>query len=426
MNPEGFHTPAFMNVEVINTGTELLLGAVTNTHLTYFAGRLFPLGLRVGRQVTVPDGTAIRDALAEAFPRAEVVLVTGGLGPTTDDLTRDFTAELLERPLAVDPKVLETIRSRFAARGSIMNERNARQAEVPRGATVLPNNHGTAPGLYLRSAPGTLGADHEVHLFLLPGPPRELFPMFEEMVEPILRRFLPPSGEVASRTYHLLGIGESQVEEAVGPGLLAIPGLELGYCARPGEVDLRCIGTPEALELAETIVMENVGSYLAARDSRKLEEYVVDLLTRRGETLATAESCTGGLLGNRITNVPGASGIYNAGFITYSNTAKSEAIGVPPGLIAAHGAVSTQVAAAMAEGALRHGKSDWALATTGIAGPDGGTPDKPQGTVYIALAGKDRTTVVEHHRFRRDRETFKNLATHAALHLLLRALDYRP
>lgn len=415
-----------MNVEVINTGTELLLGAVTNTHLTYFAQRLFPLGLRVERQVTVPDGSSIREAIAEAFPRADVVLVTGGLGPTTDDLTRDFTAELLDRPLAVDPKVLETIRQRFAARGSIMNERNARQAEVPRGATVLPNNHGTAPGLYLRSAPGTLGAAREVHLFLLPGPPRELFPMFEEIVEPILRQFLPTIEERLSKTYHLLGIGESQVEEAVGPSLLAIPGLELGYCARPGEVDLRCIGSPEALKVAESIVIENVGGYLAARDGRKLEEYVVDLLTRRGETLATAESCTGGLLGHRITNVPGASVIYNAGFITYSNTAKSDTIGVPPELIAAHGAVSHEVAAAMAEGALRQGGSDWALATTGIAGPGGGTPEKPQGTVYIALAGKGRTTTVEHHRLRRDRETFKSLATHAALHLLLRGIDYEP
>lgn len=411
-----------MNVEVINTGTELLLGAVTNTHLTYFAQQLFPLGLRVSRQVTVPDGDAIREAIVDAFPKAEVVLITGGLGPTTDDITRDITSELLQRPLRQDPKVMEAIRHRFAVRGYTMNERNARQAEVPEGAVVLPNLHGTAPGLYLRCPAGTLQAPHEVHLFLLPGPPRELFPMFEETVVPILKQYTPAGAAHECNTYHLLGIGESQVEEAVGEQLLALPGIELGYCARPGEVDLRCIGNAEVLAQAHEIVMANLGSFLAARDGKRLEEYLVEELTQRSESIATAESCTGGLLGHRITNIPGASMIYNAGFITYSNAAKISALGVPAELIEKHGAVSPQVATAMAEGALLHGTSDWALATTGIAGPGGGTPEKPLGTVYIALARRDGVTTVEHHQFRREREVFKGLVTSAAFHLVLRAL----
>ncbi|MEI8235285.1 MAG: competence/damage-inducible protein A [Verrucomicrobiota bacterium] len=407
-----------MNVEVINTGSEILLGSVLNTHVATLAAGLFPLGLRFERQVTVPDGDAIRQALSEALPRAELVIVTGGLGPTTDDITREITAELLARPLHLDAAVLNDIKARFALRDLPFTERVGRQAQVPEGALVLPNRNGTAPGLYLiHTANG-----HTTHLFLLPGPPRELKPMFEESVLPILRRIVPERAVHGCRIYHVLGIGESTVEDRVGEKLLAIPGLELGYCARPGEVDIRCIGAEAALEAAEKIVLEALGESVVTRDGRNVEQAAVETLARRKETLATAESCTGGGLANRVTNISGASAVFMAGFVTYSNEAKTRDLGVDAALIAEHGAVSPQVAAAMAEGARQRAGTDWALATTGIAGPTGGTPTKPVGTVCIALARRNGATQVEAHRFFRDRDVFKDLAARTALTLLLRAM----
>ena len=408
-----------MNVEVVNTGTEILLGSVLNTHVATLAAGLFPLGLRIERQVTVPDGDAIRDALAAAIARSEIVIVTGGLGPTTDDITREIAADLLGRPLHPDDAVMRVIAARFALRGLELTERVARQAQVPEGATVLPNDNGTAPGLYIPSA----SAGRTVHVFLLPGPPRELKPMFEASVLPLLRKIVPSGVVNACRVYHVLNMGESNVEALVGEPLLAIPGLELGYCARPGEVDIRCIGPAAALEAAEKIILAALGKSIVTRDGRNVEQAVVEALTRRAQTLATAESCTGGGLANRVTNISGASAVFLAGYVTYANEAKTRDLGVDASLIAEHGAVSPQVAAAMAEGALRRAGSDWALSTTGIAGPSGGTPTKPVGTVCIALARRDGPTTVEQHRFFRDREVFKDIAERTALTLLLRALE---
>ena len=408
-----------MNVEVINTGTEILLGSVINTHVATLAAGLFPLGLRIERQITVPDGDAIREALVTALPRADIVLVTGGLGPTTDDITREITAELLGRPLRHSVEVMSDIESRFALRGITVTERVGRQAQVPEGATVLPNEHGTAPGLYLPCE----SQGHTVHLFLLPGPPRELKPMFEQFVLPIIQKLIPDTAVNECRVYHVLGMGESNVEDLIGAKLLAIPGLELGYCARPGEVDIRCIGSKAMVEAAEQIVIEALGGKIVTRNGRNVEQVAVETLTRRKETLATAESCTGGGLANRVTNVSGASAVYLAGFVTYANEAKTRDLGVPPELIAAHGAVSPEVATAMAEGALARAESDWAISTTGVAGPTGGTPAKPVGTVCIALAHRNRPTQVETHRFFRDRDVFKDLVARTALALLLRAMD---
>lgn len=411
-----------MNVEVINTGTELLLGSVVNKHLSYLAQALFPIGLRVNRQVTVPDSGAIREALIEALGRAEIVFVTGGLGPTTDDITRDIAAELLCRPLRNDPAVMSSIERFFAGHGITLTERVARQAQVPEGAQVLENRHGTAPGLYLECPAGKLTGQRVGHLFLLPGPPRELQPMFNEAALPILARIAPRSGTSFGRTFHLLGLGESNVEALVGERLLAIPGLELGYCARPGEVDIRCIGTQPVLDAAEEIVVKTFGDRIASRDGRLLEEVIVEALANRSQTIATSESCTGGALANRFTDVSGASAVFLAGFVTYSNEAKTRDLGVDPILIETHGAVSSEVAAAMAEGALRRTDSDWALSTTGIAGPTGGVPGKPVGTVFIALAHRGSATQAQKYTFTRDRQTFKRLATQTALDLLRRAL----
>ena len=414
-----------MKVEVINTGTELLLGNVTNTHLAFFGPGLFPLGLRVDRQVCVPDGPAIQSALTEAFARADIVLVTGGLGPTSDDLTRDLAAELLDRPLAEDPAILDGLKAFFVRLNRPWQPSIGRQAQVPAGAQVLPNNHGTAPGLYL--PPGPLpGGDtrRSPHLFLLPGPPRELRPMFSESVVPILEKLPTDDGKprASCRIYRAVNIGESQVEALVGASLAEMDGLEVGYCARLGEVDLRLIGTPDLLERAEKIVIPALANTLLSRDGETLEQVLVRELREKGKTLAVAESCTGGLLGHRITNAPGSSAVFVAGFITYADRAKTGLLGVEWTLIEKAGAVSEAVAAAMATGARREAGTDFALATTGEAGPDSGG-GQLVGTLFIALAGPgDEEPTVERHFFPTDREAFKWRATQIALDLLRRRL----
>jgi len=404
-----------MGVIVINTGTEILLGDVVNTHLTFIAREIFPLGLRVERQVSVPDGTAIRDALSENLDRAEIIFVTGGLGPTTDDITREITAELLGLELVPDPVLEESITERLRTRGIRLTDRILRQAMVPSGAQVLPNEHGSAPGLYL--AANLNPANSSPYLFLLPGPPRELEPMFLQSVLPILERVVKREEPIVYRNYRIVGMGESYVEEAVGRQLLAIAGLELGYCARMGEVDLRVIGSSTMLEEADAIVQAKLAKFIFSTQRENLETVVVRQLVARKATLAIAESCTGGFLAHRLTNVPSASEVFVAGYITYSNEAKTAALEVPAALIAQHGAVSEPVARAMAEGAREKAGASFALATTGIAGPGGGTPQKPVGTAYVALAGGGET-IVRHLFFPTDRETFKQLATQMALNLL--------
>ena len=406
-----------MRVEVINTGTELLLGNVVNSHLAFLGRELFPLGLRINRQVTVPDGDAIRDALENSLLTADIVLITGGLGPTTDDITREITAELLGLELAENTQVLQAITERFARRGVEMTGRVKRQAQVPRGATVLQNNHGTAPGLYLKSE-----RNGERHIFLLPGPPRELKPMFADFALPILKRLVPERAEFSMRSYRVAGMGESNVETEIGEAVLAIPGIELGYCARAGEVDVRCIGTPEMLDAAEAIILAKLGAHVASRDNVPLEQTVVNTLAARNKTLAVAESCTGGLIAHRVTNVPGSSAVFLAGFVTYANAAKTAALGVDSSLLKTHGAVSGEVAAAMAKGALQASGADFALSTTGIAGPGGGSVEKPIGTVFIGFAVRGGEIKVQQHFFPTDRENFKQLASQAALDLLRRSL----
>lgn len=409
-----------MQIEVLNTGTELMLGNVVNTHLAAIAQAVFPLGLRIGRQTTVPDGEAIRDALRETFGRAEIVLVTGGLGPTTDDITRDITAELLGLTLEHDEEIMRHIAERFARRGLRMSERVKLQALRPREATVLHNANGTAPGLYFPAMPGR----NSPHIFLLPGPPRELLPMVIEQVVPILAKLSPRGAAFEMRTFRVVGMGESAVEEMVGADLLAM-GIEVGYCARPGEVDVRLIASPALLDRAAALVKERLGASIFTADARSLEQVVVETLTSRSASIATAESCTGGFIANKLTNVAGASRVFLAGYVTYANEAKVAALGVDAALIEKHGAVSEPVARAMADGAMRASGADFALATTGIAGPDGGSVEKPVGTVFIALAARDAKTIVQRHCFPTDRETFKHLAAQAVLDLLLRKLDGR-
>jgi len=405
-----------VNVEVLNTGTELLLGSVTNTHLAYFGQQLFPLGLRIDRQTTIPDGASIRGALLDAFPRCDILLVTGGLGPTTDDITREITAELLGFRLVVDETIAAVIRERLKRRNILLRERMLRQAMVPEGATVLPNAHGTAPGLYI--PPVLTPALSTPHLFLLPGPPRELKPMFESYVQPLLRRIRGELPNQECRTYHIVGLGESAVEELIGMELSLRGDIEVGYCARPNEVDLRLIAPRAVLEEVEPRVLEAMGRHLVSTDGDLIEEVVVSRLTELQKTLALAESCTGGLLANRITNVPGASLVLLEGFVTYSNDAKIRSVDVPEDLVITHGAVSEPVARAMAEGAAAKTGADFGIGITGIAGPSGGTPEKPVGTVFIAVTQRGGQTECRKEIFPTDRETFKQLATQVALDML--------
>jgi len=408
-----------MRAGLINTGTELLLGDVQDAHLAFIAREVFPLGLRIEERRTVPDTDAIGRTLPELFPGYEMLFVTGGLGPTSDDITRETVADLLGLELRQHPELLESLRRRLRLRGIKWAAGIARQADVPSGAHVLPNENGSAPGFYLKA--NINPRISSPHLFVLPGPPRELQPMFRKYVMPILRS-LAPSSAIEQRVYKVAGMGESSVEEAIGEKVLAIPGIELGYCARPGEVDVRIIGKPEPIQQADAIIRSALGFSIFSTADETLEEVVVRLLTKRNQTLATAESCTGGLIANRITNVPGASIVFIAGYVCYANQAKINMLDVDPKLVERHGAVSESVARTLADHARSCARCDYALATTGVAGPTGGSPEKPVGTVYIALASAELETIVKKFFFPTDRETFKQLAAQAALDLFRRKI----
>ena len=408
-----------MRVILLNTGTELLLGDVQDAHLPFIAREILPLGLRIEERRTVHDSDAIRQTLAELFPRCEILFVTGGLGPTSDDVTREMVADLLGLELRQSSPLLASLRQRLRVRGIKWTPGIARQADVHVGAEVLSNQNGSAPGLYLRA-----NINPEIqspHLFLLPGPPRELQPMFRAFVIPILRSMVPDSALIERRLYKIANKGESLVEEAIGDRVLAIAGVELGYCARPGEVDVRIVGKEKAVEQADAIIRSKLGPSIFSAADESLEEVIVKLLAQRNQTLAVAESCTGGLLADRITNVPGASAVFLAGYVCYANQAKIGMLNVDPQLIEKHGAVSEQVACVLAEHARAGAKSDYALATTGVAGPSGGSLEKPVGTVYVALATSGET-IAKKFFFPTDRETFKQIATQAALELLRRSL----
>lgn len=406
-----------MRIEIVNTGSELLLGRTLNTHGHWFGQELFKLGLRVQRLTTVPDGDAIREALDEAVRRSDVVLVTGGLGPTSDDVTREAVSAVLGIELMEDEAALRSLEAFFAERQRDMAEANRRQAQVPVGADVLPNPNGTAPGIYV---PPRLNGAANCGVFLLPGPPRELYPMFAEEVAPRLRSLagIDPSHRV--RELRFTGLGESEIHDRVDAALAALEGLEFGYCARPAEVDVRLIGDAAAVAAGEDLLLSHFAEECFSRDGLSMESVVVGALAERGWRLATAESCTGGLIADRLTDVPGASAVFTHGWVTYANEAKTAELGVPADLLETHGAVSAEVARAMAEGALREAGADLAVAVTGIAGPEGGSEDKPVGTVFLAVAARRDETEVSRQFHRRNRRGFKQSVSQAALELVRR------
>jgi nicotinamide-nucleotide amidase len=416
-----------MVVELINTGSELMLGRVLNTHQQWLCRQLADLGYEVSRQVAVPDaGAQIQQAVREALARADLVITTGGLGPTSDDLTRELIAELFGKKLREDASVLAHIEEFFKIRNRAMPERVRVQAQVPDGAIVLSNPHGTAPGLAVKVEPNafrTGGAASWV--VLLPGPPRELRPMFSDSVVPLLRRELPRPTTFVCSTLRTAGIGESLVQERIAGPLATLigAGLELGYCARPGQVDVRLAARgPEAERLVregEQIVRAQLQTHIFASGDEELAAVIVRHLTARKKTLALAESCTGGLIAHELTNVPGASAVLLAGVVAYSNEAKQKLLGVSGATLEQHGAVSEAVAREMAKGVKARLGADYAVSVTGIAGPGGGTEAKPVGTVFIGVAGPFET-VVEKQFNPYDRETFKQVTALQALEMLRR------
>lgn len=381
-----------MNAELVFVGTELLLGEILNTNAQFLSRELARLGVDVYHQVVVGDNAArLRAVFEQAIRRADVVIACGGLGPTDDDLTREVAAEVAGRPLALDPRLVDELEAWFAARGRKMTENNRRQCMVPRGATVLPNDRGTAPGLIIP-------VEGNKAIILLPGPPGEMRPMFAAHVVPYLTgRSGSRPLRLITRTLRFVGIGESALADGLKDLLQSQTDPTLAPYAKTGEVHLR-LATRAAEEAegyariapVEAEIRARFGRFLYGVDEETLPHVVGRLLAERGMTLSTAESCTGGLVARYITDVPGSSRYFGMGFVTYANEAKMRFLGVPAHLLDAHGAVSEPVARAMAEGALQQAGADVAVAISGIAGPDGGTPAKPVGTVCFALAGRGR------------------------------------
>jgi competence/damage-inducible protein CinA-like protein len=418
----------FMRAEIIAVGSELLTPDRTDTNSLFITARLNEIGIEVRMKTIVGDDrTALRALVTEALGRSDLIITTGGLGPTDDDVTRDAVAETLRLGLELDEGILGRIRARFAARGARMPEINARQAQVPHGAVALENPNGTAPGLWIEREGRVL--------LLLPGPPREMQGMFEAVVRDRLQP-LAGSRRVYRRVLRVTGRTESHTDEVVGPAYarwleMPVP-VSATILAALGQIELHLstvAADRDAGDAALDVAVADAGTLLGrdlfSTDGRTLEQVVGDLLRAAKLRIAVAESCTGGLLASRLTDVPGSSDYVERGIVAYSNVAKSEWLDVPSALIAEHGAVSEPVAAAMARGIRDRARVDIGVGVTGIAGPGGGSDRKPVGTVVIAVArtaapGDDGR--VQTYRFPGNRMLVKTQASQMALDMVRRWL----
>ncbi len=414
-----------MKVEFINTGNELLNGARLNTHQKWLGEILSHNGYSVTRQTAVADdGASIEEAVEEALGRADVIITTGGLGPTSDDLTREKIAALLDRELFHDPTVEVQIRERFAARGKATPKSSLSLALIPKDAIVITNHNGTAPGLLIEHK----HCESTRYLIMLPGPPRELYPMVTNQVLPLLAERFPDRPTFTERFLRISDLGESTVEERISDKVAPLreEGLEVSYCLHPGYVDVRFTASGKdanrVLDPAVAATYERLGEFVFTDQVEEIEETIIRMATERKATIAVAESCTGGTLSNRLTNVSGSSSVFLCGLTTYANSAKQTFLGVSEKTLSFHGAVSSETAIEMAEGLRKSSGADFAVTTTGIAGPTGGTDEKPVGTVFIGYATPDGSGAIKRLN-PDDRHTFKLVTSQQALNLLFRLLQ---
>ncbi|HKO97316.1 MAG TPA: competence/damage-inducible protein A [Pyrinomonadaceae bacterium] len=409
-----------LSAEIIAIGSELLAPDRTDTNSLWLTEKLNSVGIEVKLKTIVGDDDArLEEAIKDATRRSKVVITTGGLGPTEDDVTRKVAGRALGRRLSLDEKILEELRKKFLSFGYVMPERNARQAMVIEGSEVLPNPNGSAPGLFIE--------DNGVAIALLPGPPREMKPMFENHVLPKLAA-RAGAIKVVRRMLRVAGLGESAVDEKIAPIYTQYENPQTTILFNQSEIEIHLTARGRTNADAETLLdrlsaqlEERLGDAVFAFAGEKMEEIVGLKLTLGGYTLAVAESCTGGLIAQRLTEVPGSSKYFIEGAVTYSNQAKTRTLGVEPALLLEHGAVSAEVAEAMAEGIRKRANTDFGLAVTGIAGPGGGSDEKPVGLVYIALADEMQTT---HRKLQipGDRQLVRWRSSQAALDLLRKRL----
>lgn len=402
-----------MTVELISVGTEILMGNIVNTNAAWLAKECAALGLSCFYQSVVGDNEErLKEQMKTAVGRSDIVILTGGLGPTTDDLTKETAALLMGKKLVTDQHSLERVEAYFQTRGIEMTENNKKQALVPEGARVLDNDNGTAPGLILESG--------EKCMVLLPGPPNEMKPLFEAQVKPYLKALSPCV--LYSRTVKLCGIGESKAAAMVQDMIDAQENPTIAPYAKTGEVHFRVTAQAknekEGKKLVKPVVKELKRRFgqavFATKEEETLEKALAELLLEKGLTIAFAESCTGGMIAGRLVNVPGVSKAFGTGYVTYSNKAKRKLLGVKKSTLKQFGAVSVQTAKEMAQGALFASGADVAVSVTGIAGPDGGTDKKPVGLVYIGCCVQGRTFVQEYH-FLGNREKIRESTVAAAL-----------
>ncbi|MHB9037728.1 MAG: competence/damage-inducible protein A [Armatimonadota bacterium] len=407
-----------MRAEIVSVGTELLLGQIVDTNAPYLSKLLPEFGITLHHRTTVGDNEIrLAEVLRLALSRSDIVFTIGGLGPTQDDLTKETVAKVVGDEMALDEESARHMRSFFATRGIEMPETNLKQAMAPIRGKILPNPLGTAPGAVFETEDGKA-------IIVLPGPPREFIPMVNERVLPYLReRVGSQSGIIRSRILRIAGLGESSVEDKV-KHLLSSQNPTVAPYASLGEVHLRITANAADVAEAESLIDEMdrgivdlLGDKVFGRDGQTLEQVVVETLIQRGLTLGLAESCTGGLIANRITDIPGCSATFMVGVVTYSNEAKMDILGVEEQLLIDYGAVSEQVARAMAEGARDRLGVDVAVSVTGIAGPTGGSPEKPVGLVYMAFSS-DMETVAQRHQFAGSRIDIKLRASQEALNML--------
>jgi len=408
-----------MRAEIIAVGSELLTPDRLDTNSLFLTSELNKLGFHVVHKAVVGDAPdEMRASFRHALERADVIVASGGLGPTSDDLTRETVAELLGRKLRPDEAILRHIQARFRRAGRTMPEINTRQAMVPEGATALPNPAGTAPGLWLES-------DSRI-LILLPGVPKELRALFEAEVRPRLAK-IAPRERLFTRDLRIIGLPESEVEHRVSPLYALYPQAETTILATAGGIQLHPrVWSSDATkaeklldEMSERIALA-LGDNLYSTRGESLEQVVAGILIDNRATIAVAESCTGGMLAECLTNIPGSSTYFLGGVVCYSNELKTLFAGVPPELIAAKGAVSPEVALALADGIRKRAGATLGVGVTGVAGPSGGTPEKPVGLVHIAIAD-ERGPREQAFRFHGDRERVRQQATLAALDMVRRS-----